>query len=94
MDMVVPKNGPFTFNCKAEGNPKPSIHWFKDDHELKTDALSHRMILPTGGLFFLKVKLSIINLNNSPPVVSRRLDTIPVEGHINMILCIVLNNLY
>lgn len=62
MDMVVPKNGPFTFNCKAEGNPKPSIHWFKDDHELKTDAVSHRMFLPTGGLFFLKVRLSIINL--------------------------------
>ncbi|TMW49609.1 hypothetical protein DOY81_005313 [Sarcophaga bullata] len=55
MDMVVPKNDPFTFNCKAEGNPKPSIQWFKDGYELKTDSGSHRIQMPTGDLFFLKV---------------------------------------
>ncbi|XP_017859874.1 PREDICTED: protein sax-3 [Drosophila arizonae] len=55
MDTTVPKNDPFTFNCKAEGNPPPTIHWFKDGRELKTDAGSHRIMLPAGGLFFLKV---------------------------------------
>ncbi|XP_033235599.1 protein sax-3 [Drosophila pseudoobscura] len=55
MDTTVPKNDPFTFNCKAEGNPTPTIQWYKDGRELKTDAGSHRMMLPAGGLFFLKV---------------------------------------
>ncbi|KNC26691.1 hypothetical protein FF38_04172 [Lucilia cuprina] len=55
MDMVVPKNDPFTFNCKAEGSPKPSIQWFKDGYELKTDSGSHRILMPAGDLFFLKV---------------------------------------
>ncbi|KAH8419317.1 hypothetical protein KR222_004805, partial [Zaprionus bogoriensis] len=55
MDTTVPKSDPFTFNCKAEGNPTPTIQWFKDGQELKTDAGSHRIMLPAGGLFFLKV---------------------------------------
>lgn len=58
MDMVVPKNDPFTFNCKAEGSPSPSIQWFKDGYELKTDAGTHRIVMPTGDLFFLKVSKS------------------------------------
>lgn len=61
MDMTVPKNDPFTFNCKAEGDPTPSIQWFKDGHELKTDTGSHRLMLPAGGLFFLKVSKLIIS---------------------------------
>jgi len=55
MDTTVPKNDPYTFNCKADGNPTPTIQWFKDGRELKTDAGSHRIMLPAGGLFFLKV---------------------------------------
>lgn len=55
MDTTVPKNDPFTFNCQAEGNPTPTIQWFKDGRELKTDTGSHRIMLPAGGLFFLKV---------------------------------------
>ncbi|XP_017075898.2 roundabout homolog 2 [Drosophila eugracilis] len=55
MDTTVPKNDPFTFNCQAEGNPKPTIQWFKDGRELKTDTGSHRIMLPAGALFFLKV---------------------------------------
>jgi len=57
MDTTVPKNDPFTFNCQAEGNPTPTIQWFKDGRELKTDTGSHRIMLPAGGLFFLKVHI-------------------------------------
>ena len=54
-DMVVPRHDPATLNCKAEGAPKPTIEWFKDGELLKIEAGSHRMQLPAGGLFFLKV---------------------------------------
>lgn len=54
--MVVPRHDPATLNCKAEGAPKPTIEWFKDG-ELLTIEGSHRMLLPAGGLFFLKVFL-------------------------------------
>ena len=54
-DMVVPRHDPATLNCKAEGSPKPTIEWFKDGELLKIEAGSHRMQLPAGGLFFLKV---------------------------------------
>ncbi|XP_073825561.1 roundabout 3 isoform X2 [Musca autumnalis] len=55
IDTTVPRHEPATLNCKAEGSPIPTIQWYKDGVALKILPGSHRITLPAGGLFFLKV---------------------------------------
>ncbi|XP_065332299.1 roundabout homolog 2-like isoform X2 [Cloeon dipterum] len=59
-DITVAKTEPVTLNCKADGRPEPTIQWFRGDkgelvRTTLIDPRSHRVQLPTGSLFFLKV---------------------------------------
>lgn len=63
LDVMVPRYEPVTLNCKADGIPQPTITWYKDGEQLKIESGLHRMILPAGGLFFLKVILPLFMLN-------------------------------
>jgi roundabout axon guidance receptor 2 len=59
--MTVARNEPVTLSCKASGNPKPNIDWFRDGQPVRTapdDPASHRILLPDGSLFFLRAMQS------------------------------------
>jgi len=57
-DQYVVRNEPATLNCKAEGQPTPSITWYRNGQPVVTaneDPTVDRMLLPSGQLFFLRV---------------------------------------
>ena len=57
-DQYVARNEPATLNCKAEGNPSPVITWYRNGEPVVTaneNPSSHRMLLPSGQLFFLRI---------------------------------------
>ena len=67
-DQYVVRTEPATLNCKAEGQPTPVITWYRDGLPVVTaneNPSSHRMLLPSGQLFFLRV---IHNKNSKPDV--------------------------
>ncbi len=67
-DQYVTKNEPATLNCKAEGDPPPVITWYRNGQPVITaneNPSSHRMLLPSGQLFFLRI---IHNKNNKPDI--------------------------
>ena len=56
-DVVVARDEPATLRCEAAGEPEPSVRWVKDGVEVRTapgDPASHRVLLPSGALFFLR----------------------------------------
>lgn len=66
-DGYVAKNEPATLNCKAEGNPKPVVTWYRNGRKVVTseqDPSSHRLLLDDQ-LFFLRI---IHNKNNKPDI--------------------------
>ncbi|CAL4124247.1 unnamed protein product, partial [Meganyctiphanes norvegica] len=57
--VVVRRNDPATLNCAATGASR--TRWFRDGDEITTtsdDGRSHRVLLPSGSLFFLRVTSS------------------------------------
>uniref|UniRef100_T1GHI4 Ig-like domain-containing protein n=1 Tax=Megaselia scalaris TaxID=36166 RepID=T1GHI4_MEGSC len=73
-DSIIPKHEPATLNCKAEGSPTPTIQWYKDGVPLKILPGSHRVLLLSGGLFFLKSYL-VKKVGSTPLETAQPLET-------------------
>uniref|UniRef100_A0A5S6QST5 Uncharacterized protein n=1 Tax=Trichuris muris TaxID=70415 RepID=A0A5S6QST5_TRIMR len=57
-DTIVARGESATLTCKAVGRPPPTVVWYKDGSVLSTskeESGSHRVSLPNGSLFLLKV---------------------------------------
>uniref|UniRef100_A0A8C5MIG8 Roundabout homolog 1 n=1 Tax=Leptobrachium leishanense TaxID=445787 RepID=A0A8C5MIG8_9ANUR len=58
-DLIVQKDKPATLNCRAEGNPEPTIEWYRNGEQVETSKpVQHpqRVLLPGGSLFFYQLK--------------------------------------
>lgn len=60
VDTAVRRNEPATLNCRATGQPNPSIHWYVNGAKVKVGG--HRMLLPSGALFFLQVSQTSVQI--------------------------------
>ncbi|XP_052804900.1 roundabout homolog 2-like isoform X2 [Mya arenaria] len=59
MDSYFAKNLPATLDCKAEGEPTPTISWYQNDRKIVFDSITNyndntRMIVDQGRLFMLQ----------------------------------------
>ncbi|KAM3830980.1 roundabout homolog 4 [Vipera latastei] len=57
-NLVVRKDQPATMNCRADGNPAPTIEWYHNGKYVKPskdDATVQPTLLPDGSLFFLRL---------------------------------------
>ena len=84
-DQYVVRTEPATLNCKAEGQPTPVITWYRNGLPVVTaneNPASHRMLLPSGQLFFLKV---IHNKNSKPDVGTYYCNATNPDTHISVI---------
>ncbi|XP_034252497.1 roundabout homolog 2-like [Thrips palmi] len=52
------RTDPMTLRCQADGRPAPNVTWTKDGKALEVElqgGFSHRVVLPGGNLFFLRL---------------------------------------
>ncbi|XP_069470641.1 roundabout homolog 4 isoform X2 [Ambystoma mexicanum] len=57
-DLVVRWDQPATLNCRSEGNPVPTIEWYRNGEYVETskdNPYSQRTLLHDGSLFFLRL---------------------------------------
>ena len=47
------RNEPATLRCAVDGQPQPEVTWYRDGEAL--EPRGHRLVLPDGALFFLRV---------------------------------------
>lgn len=53
VNVTVMRNEPATLRCAFEGEPRPEVTWYREGEVL--EPRGHRLILPEGALFFLRV---------------------------------------
>ncbi|KAG9482417.1 hypothetical protein GDO78_011222 [Eleutherodactylus coqui] len=54
-DLAVRRDQPATMNCRADGNPEPTIEWYRNG-ELVNFSKGHNSLILGGSLFFLHIK--------------------------------------
>ncbi|XP_075695324.1 roundabout homolog 4 isoform X2 [Rhinoderma darwinii] len=54
-DLVVRRDQPATMNCRAEGNPEPTIEWYRNGESVNFSK-GHNSLILGGSLFFLHIK--------------------------------------
>lgn len=55
-NVTVLRNEPATLRCATDGIPPPEVIWYREGEAL--ELRGHRMVLPDGALFFLRVTQS------------------------------------